>query len=208
MPTGLFSQIALILLSVGVIFTYVSPTLDGVKKNQDTIAVYQTEKAKVADVNLKLDQVATRLNSIGTDDQRRILTYMPDTVDTVAVPRDIKAIADEAGLVLTQIEYLGPEETASESAFVDPSLLNTAPATSESPEAHTFAVDFESSYEQVKEFLSDLETNAYPLEVHELVIEQTEGGFLSVSMKIVTYDRTLPAAPVDPNAIIPNQVTS
>lgn len=208
MPTGLLSQIALIFLSLGIIFTYMSPTLDGVKKNQDTIAVYQTERAKVADVNLKLDQISMRLNSIGADDQRRILTYMPDTVDTVAVPRDIKSIADEAGIALAQIKYIGPEEIATDAAFVDPMLIDAVPATPENPEAHTFAVDFEASYEQIKQFLDNLEMNAYPLEVHEMVIELTEGGFLSVSMKIVTYDRIVPVVPIDQSEIISNQVTS
>ncbi len=206
MPTGLFSQIALIVLSVGIIFTYITPTLDEVKKTQDTIGVYQTEQAKVSDVTAKLDQVASRLNSISTDDQRRLLTYMPDTVDTVAVPRDIKAIADKSGLILDQIKYVGAEEPIANSGFVDTSVIPTTPQDQNAAEAHTFAVDFEASYEQVKQFLGDLEKNAYPLEVHDLVIKKAEGGFLSVGLKVVTYDRIKPALPVDPYAI--TQVTS
>ena len=62
MPTGLFSQIALIVLSLGIVFTYISPNLDEVKKTQDTIGIYQAERAKVSDVNTKLDQVAAKLN--------------------------------------------------------------------------------------------------------------------------------------------------
>ncbi len=207
MPTGLFSQIALMLLSLSIIFTYVNPTLDEVKKTQDTITVYRTEQEQVSAVNMKLEQISSRLNSISTDDQRRILTYMPDSVDTIAVPRDIKAIADSVGLVVGQIKYIGPAEAETNSAFIDPALIGTAPRLSEKPEAHTFAVDFEASYEQIKQFLSDLEKNAYPLEVHELIIKQTEGGFLSTSMKLVTYDRITPPPPIDPYTIIPNQVT-
>jgi Tfp pilus assembly protein PilO len=209
MPTGLLSQISLIILSVGVIFTYVTPTLDEIKKTQDTITVYETEKEKVSDVNLKLDQVASTLNSISTEDQRKLLAYMPDSVDTVSVPRDIKAIADNNGLILEQITYVGPEEPAVAATFVDPSLSMGILQSSGDPEAHTFSVEFESSYEQVKQFLSDLEKNAYPLEVHDLVIEQTEGGFLSVEMKLVTYDRITPPPPVDPSFVAPpTEVTS
>lgn len=208
MPTGLLSQIALIILSVGIVFTYIIPKLDEVKKSQDTIGIYKTQHSKVSEVNLKLDQVAAKLNSINSEDQRKLLNYMPDSVDTVAVPRDIKAIADGAGLILSQIKYLGPNTNSENSGFVDPSILNTISQISDEPEAHTFAVDFESSYEQIKKFIGDLEKNAYPLEVHDLVIKKSEGGFLSVQMKIVTYDRLLPAAPVDPNLIVPNQVAS
>ena len=208
MPTGLFSQISLIILSVGVVFTYVTPTLDEIKKTQDTITIYESEKEKVSDVNLKLNQVASTLNSISTEDQRKLLAYMPDSVDTVSVPRDIKAIADKNGLILEQISYVGPEEPATVTTFIDPSM-SMATSPSGDPEAHTFSVEFESSYEQVKQFLSDLEKNAYPLEVHDLVIEQTEGGFLSVAMKLVTYDRITPPLPVDPSFVAPpTEVTS
>ncbi len=192
MPTGLFSQLALIVLSLGIIFTYIQPTLDGVKSTQNTIGIYKTEREKVANVNAKLDRVSATLNSINADDQRRLLTYMPDAVDTVAVPRDVKAIADKAGVILTQIKYAGPKETTSNSAYVDPSLLAVAPDTSKESEAHFFTVDFEASYEQLKQVLADLERNAYPLEVHQLTVEKTEGGFLSVTLKIVTYDRIVP----------------
>ena len=208
MPTGLFSQIALIILSVGIVFTYITPKLDEVEKAQDNIGVYQTEREKVSDVNAKLDQVAAKLNTINTDDQRKLLTYMPDSVDTVAVPRDIKAIADGAGLLLGQVEYVGPKVNPANSGFIDPSMLDALAQNSDDPEAHVFAVDFESSYEQVKKFIGDLEKNAYPLEVHDLVIKKSEGGFLSVQMKIVTYDRLQPAAPIDPNLIVPSQVAS
>jgi Tfp pilus assembly protein PilO len=208
MPTGLFSQIALIVLSVGIIFTYITPTLDEVKKTQDTIGVYQTEREKVSDVNAKLDQVAAKLNSINTEDQKKLLTYMPDSVDTVIVPRDIKAIADKNGLTLGQIKYVGPEEPLTASTFIDPTMLATAGPTSYDPEAHTFALEFEASYEQIKQFLGDLEKNAYPLEVHDLTIEQTEGGFLAVELKVVTYDRITPPPPVDPSLVVPVEVTS
>lgn len=208
MPTGLFSQIALIILSVGIIFTYITPTLDGVKVTQDTVTVYKTELEKVSAVNAKLDQVATRLNSINSDDQKKLLTYMPDSVDTIAVPRDIKAIADKNGISLTQVKYLNTEKTQAGATFVDPTALGSVAMTSYLPEAHSFTVDFEASYEQVKLFLSDLEKNAYPLEVHDLVINKTEGGFLAIELKIITYDRLVPSDPVDPSLVVPTQVTS
>lgn len=197
MPTGLFSQLALIVLSLGIIFTYIQPTLDSIKNTQNTIGIYQTEREKVASVNAKLDRVASSLNSINADDQRRLLTYMPDAVDTVAVPRDIKAIADKAGVILKQIKYLGPQEANTDAAYTDPSLLAAAPDTSRDSEAHYFTVEFEGSYDQIKQVLGDCERNAYPLEVHGLTIEETEGGFLTVSMKVVTYDRLMPVL-VDP----------
>lgn len=196
MPTGLFSQIALIVLSFGIIFTYIKPALGEIGTLQDDIAVYQTERQKVVAVNQKLDRVSSAVNAVGADDQRRLLTYIPDQVDAVAVPRDLNSIAQTAGVILSQIKYEGPQESTAPTGFVDPSLL---PVTSDfmdfKPEAHVFSFEFEASYEQVKAVLAAIEKNAYPLEVHEMNIEKNEGGFLSVTMRLITYDRLPPAVP-------------
>ena len=193
MPTGLFSQIALIVLSLGIIFTYIKPVLGEIGTLQDNITVYQTERQKVTNVNQKLDRIVSAVSAISADDQRRLLTYIPDQVDAVAVPRDLNSIAQTAGVILSQIKYEGPQESSTASGFVDPSLL---PVTSSfmdfKPEAHVFTFEFEASYEQVKVVLAAIEKNAYPLEVHEMTVEKTEGGFLSVNMKLVTFDRLPP----------------
>lgn len=197
MPTGLFSQIALIILSLGVIFTYIKPALGEIGTTQDNIVVYQNERQKVSDVNQKLDRVNSSVNAISTEDKLRLVTYIPDQVDTVAVPRDLKAIADSTGIILSQIKYEGPETTVAPPAFIDPAMLSTAPAFSSlEPEAHVFIFEFDASYEQIKAVLRAVEKNAYPLEVHDLTIENSEGGFLSVTMKIITYDRLPPPVPV------------
>jgi hypothetical protein len=197
MPTGLFSQIALIILSVGIIFTYIKPALGEIGTTQDTIVVYQTERQKVSDVNQKLDQVTSSVNTVSSEDKLRLVTYIPDQVDTVAVPRDLKAITDSVGAILLQVEYEGPETATAAPSFVDPSLLPSAPAFSSlEPEAHVFNFEFEASYEQVKSVLQAIEKNAYPLEVHDLTIQNAKGGFLSVTMKVVTYDRLPPPVPV------------
>lgn len=205
MPTGLFSQIALVVLSFGVIFTYIKPVLSEVGALQDTVTIYQTERQKVSEVNKKLESVANAVNAISADDQRRLLTYIPDQVDTVAVPRDLSSIAQATGVILTQIKYEGTDKEAA-SEFVDPSSIPGAGAGSNAkPEAHEFSFEFEASYEQIKAVLRAIEKNAYPLEVKEMLIEKTDGGFLNVTMKLTTYDRLLPPVPVTDQA---GQITS
>jgi hypothetical protein len=195
MPTGLFSQIALVALSVGVIFMYVKPALDEVKKTQDAISVYETEYTKVYQVNEKLNRLFNSLNVVNLDDKQKLLTYMPDVVDTVAVPRDIKAITDKEAVILRQIKYVGLKQKEIDNGYIDP-LLTSQPIGQALPEAHVFLLNFEGSYGQVKAVLRNLEQNAYPLEVHNLAIEKSDGGFLNVTMDLITYDRITPPAPV------------
>lgn len=197
-PYGLFSQILFLLLSVALIFTYIKPTLSEIDSTQDTIEVYAVEIDKVSQVNDKLANLMSSYTSISQSDRLRLLTYMPDEVDTIAVPRDIFIIATQAGVIIRQIEYGGSlnglnSEVASDVAVFDPSAA-PVPQISNAPEKHLFTFAFEGSYTQLKTVLALIEENAYPLEVQELNVTKSDGGFLTVEMDIVTYDSTLPVA--------------
>ena len=53
-PKGLFSQLALIILSGLLIFTYIKPSLVRVKETEDRISLYKEQRMKVQGVNDKL----------------------------------------------------------------------------------------------------------------------------------------------------------
>jgi hypothetical protein len=115
---------------------------------------------------------------------------MPDAVDTIAVPRDISAIAQRAGVMIDRIIYKGPIQEKG----IMPGESDVMQSSITSPEAHLFVVSFEGSYNQLKEMLSLMESNAYPLEVHALNVTEGDGGFLVIDMEVVTYDRITPSA--------------
>jgi hypothetical protein len=197
-PYGLFSQILFLLLSIALIFTYIKPTLAEIDTTQDAIETYVVEIDKVSSVNAKLANLMSSYSSISQADRLRLLSYMPDEVDTIAVPRDLFAIATQAGVIIRQIEYGGSlngvgSEITSDLAAFDPAAVPVV-STSNEPEKHQFNISFEGSYAQVKMVLALMEENAYPLEVQELDITKSEGGFLTVAMDITTYDSTLPVS--------------
>ena len=184
-PKGLFSQLALIILSGLLIFTYIKPSLVRVKETEDRISLYQEQRMKVQAVNDKLATLKTAVDNVSETDQKNLLVYMPNTVDTIAVPRDIKFIADDAGVVLDEVRYIG--------AIKQSIGTETNDAVKNKPEEHVFEVSFKGSYQQIKKTLASFEKNVYPLEVHELHIEEQEGGFLKASLRLHTYNRYLPA---------------
>lgn len=197
-PYGLFSQTLFILLSIALVFTYIKPTLTEIDATQDKIETYMTEIDKVSTVNAKLASLVSSYDSISQSDRLRLLAYMPDEVDTIAVPRDLNAIATQAGVIVRGIEYGGSlkggdNQVVSDLTVFDPSVAPAPEQTSKEPEGHMFTLEFEGSYAQLKSILTMMEENAYPLEIHEMNINRTEGGFLTVKMDIVTYDRILPA---------------
>ena len=181
-------QIAITILSVGIIVSYVKPAFDLIAKNQNQIGVYKEEFVKVAEVNAKLAQLSSDVSAIDAVDQRRLLTYMPDIVDTIVVPRTLEAIAEESGVTLKNVTSESESEnknssSADTTSTVDPTIQ---------PQAAIFAMAFEGSYDQLKKLLQLLEQNEYPLEITSLKITKLEGGFLSVDMTITTYSRHIP----------------
>lgn len=189
MPYGLFAQVVMIAVSVAMIFTYIKPSFTQMTDTQNTITVYQEEISKVAQVNEKLQSLVGEMEGVSSDDKKRLLAFMPDSVDTIAIPRDMQAIADDVGVLVRDISYEGPVKiTPSVDGTIDPTI----------PEQHIFELSFESSYGQLKQVLKAFEENRYPLEVSELDITKTEGGFLNVSMQIISYDSVAPAVEVEP----------
>lgn len=188
-PYGLLSQISLIVIAGALTVTYIKPTFATISDVQDKISTYQEEKMKVATVNQTLATLVNEVDSVSLDDHKRLLTYMPDEVDTIAVPRDIEAIATDAGVLIRGIDYEG--------ALKVPTSADGS-SDQNAAEPHSFIIEFESSYEQLKKILSSFEQNHYPLEVREMEVQKMEGGFLDTTVKLTTYDRTPPSTEVQP----------
>ena len=177
---GLFTQIAMIALAVGIVFTYIKPAFTDTTGVQDDIALYQVERQKISEVNSQLAGLMKKLETVSSLDQRRLFTYMPDEVDTIDVPRIIQSVTDESGVLLKQISYGSIVE-------VPASELNIAAAVS-----HNFTFNIEGTYAQIKETVSLLEQNEFPIEIHSLAIDVLDGGFLSGQFEVITYAHSYP----------------
>lgn len=194
-PSGLFTQIGLVALSIGVILTYIMPTFDRIGGAQEEISTYQTERSKVMSVNTMLAAKVQEINNVSSADLAKLRTYMPDSVDPIAVLRDIETIAAEAGVEVTDITDAGAVDNESDSGFDEANYGTddplTAPVASEptanGPYPYAFVLSVDGTYTQIKELVNNLEKNNYPLEIQELQIVSEEGGFLSAEFSLYTY---------------------
>lgn len=175
------TQIGMLVLAVGIIFTYVQPTFAKIGVIQTTIAQYQEEQQKVNAVNGQLASLVAQVNVITTADMRALMTYMPDTVDHVAISRDIFTIAELTGVYLESVSYDGALDE-----IVDPE----GGVTELQPTRHGFSANVSGTYDQVKSFLQSLEQNNYPLEVQELTMAGTEIGLIKADLVLITYSHT------------------
>ncbi len=181
-PKGLFAQIGMVVVSIAIIITYVEPAFSQIGEVQDNIAVYRQEREKVSLVNGTLDSLLQTQKSVSITDQNKLMTYMPDeeSIDVIAVPRDLAIIAVQAGVIYRNAGYTGGNNASAQSN-------QDADASMQEPKKFTFNYAVEGSYNQLKTLFRLLEQNHYPLEVTELSIDKIDGGFLSVTMELTTY---------------------
>lgn len=177
-PQGLFTQIGMVIISGAIIVTYVQPIFTEIGVKQKDIAVYQEKIKSVSAVNERLNSLSSRLNSVSMDDNRRLLTYMPDEIDSISIVRDLFLISNEAGVFYVDSQYEGEVESKRSSASSEDD---------QGPYKYSFTLSVEGTYNQLKELVNLLEQNNYPLEIHNLDIDQLEGGFLSANLSLVTY---------------------
>jgi hypothetical protein len=183
-PLGLFSQVLAVAMAISIGYFYVQPTIDEIGTVQDDIATYAAERVKIESINSQLAVQLAAFESISRADKVRLATYMPRTMDDIAIMRDVSFIVEQAGVTNTELSYDGLKQsekavfsqTSSQSDFGD------QPAT-----AHSFKVGIQGTYTEIKAFLQLVEQNEYPLEVHELSITTDETELLSANMQLVTY---------------------
>lgn len=168
-------------IAIGIVITYIRPTIDVIRTHQDDIAKVREESDKIASVNRRLADLYARVNEIPSKDKAALYTYLPDKVDDVVVLKDLYAMTEEARVVTSELSYGGREET----------VVTEEESTREKPEAHLFNLAFEGSYEQFKQVLLRIERNNYPLVVKELDVTPTQGGLLTVKFVLVTYAHKL-----------------
>ncbi|MEZ4195393.1 MAG: hypothetical protein R3B53_03325 [Candidatus Paceibacterota bacterium] len=177
---SLLTQVGIAGLAIGIIVTYIQPTFTEIKNRQDEITQTKEELAKVNAVNQRLNLLYSSVNEIPQTDRLALATYIPDELDEVKVLRDLSIISGQARLLVTNLKY---SKTGSRSS----GQTDTTNATVPLPKVHSFDLSFTSPYESLKEFLSLLEKNNYPLDITEASIAQEDSGQMDVVLKINTY---------------------
>jgi hypothetical protein len=176
-PKGLFSQLAMVFISIAIVITYVQPTFEEIAEIQDSMSTYELERDKVIVVNSQLADLEATLSQVSNDDEKRLMVYLPNSIDEIAVLRDIETITNNAGALYKEVSFAGafapPESDDNESSSI--------PAT-----MYAFDLVVEGTYDQIKELFALLDQNAYPLISQSVAMQPLEGSFLTANIRLVT----------------------
>ncbi|MDC1205536.1 hypothetical protein N8083_01675 [Candidatus Pacebacteria bacterium] len=178
-------QIVLIIISIVIIVTYVQPTFEEVRSTQDETKEFQEALVSAKTFNTELQKLTAAASSFNEADLRALERYIPDTVDTIAVMRDIETIIQNNKMALTS---LGSEASGLESAEQISNAQGQTPSVNtQELYVQQFEVSVAGTYDQFKLLLQDFERNAYPLEVQHITFSSGEGSLYNFDITLETY---------------------
>jgi len=201
-------QIILLVTAVVIVFTVIKPKFDSIREAQVEALSYQSAVDNIGQYNARLQQLTDQAGAISAEELAALYRYLPESVDAVAVGRDINNIADKNGLLLLDVvpkdgvEIVVDAEAApaTDPAVRDPAMMRVEGTYAEGQPSrkssvlmsHAFAVEVIGTYDSMKSMLEDLERNDYPLRVVEFSFGVDEEGsdLVEYSLVLETYSLT------------------
>jgi hypothetical protein len=177
----------MIVLAACIVFLYVMPTVETITATKSKTAQYQVELERVTGVNDLLNTHIKNIDSISNAQKNALNEYLPNSVDEIAVLRDIEAIVAESGSTIATLAFVDTpaEAIPVEDGNVIPSQLVP----------HTFNLAVEGTYPTIKNLFSLLEVNKYQLYVDTVELTPGEGSLVTATIKLVTYSLNATIAP-------------
>lgn len=180
--------VILICLSIGIFFLYISPTYkNGIIPLQEEIKKSDSALAAAADFNEKQAQIATERAAIPSDAVEKLQKYLPDGVDNVQMILDLNALAARSGVTLSRFGIKENSQVTSNGA-VDTSgagLLGAQKA--KGTDSLDLSVTATGTYSSFRTFLYGIEHSLRPLDVTQIIINDSKTGVYSYDMTLRIY---------------------
>lgn len=179
------TAIILIILAVGIYFTFTSSRMEELKDIQAVNSQFQEAIKNSETLINERDRVNKEYGAISIEDKERLNRLLPNTVDNIRLIIDVKDnIASKRGLVLKNIKTSSPEATQAIDAGA-----NRAGDTTSPKKYGTVNLSFSvtTSYENFLGFMRDLESSLRIMDVSKLTVNATKSGAYEFSVEIKTY---------------------
>ncbi len=186
------TQVALIGISIVIIFSYIRPTFANIRVVQDEVYEYQNAALKAQEFNNLLQQLLARERGFTTDDKAALNRFLPAEIDQLAVMQDVATIVTNnnaqvvdlsAGDVVTPNADVSVEEASEEMLEINKFA------------SQEFTLKFAGDYASLKGFLRSLESASYIIEVKNLkygAVGEETGQFSSADTSTISeFELTL-----------------
>lgn len=175
-------QLILVGLSLAMIFFVVRPEFNDVQSAQEEVEKFKNAADTASQFNARLQELQSRAASLSTNNLSALETYLPSSIDTLAVSRDIAAIAEQNQLTVQAISVAESDSNQSGQNQRRGQATDAAPETNSLQDqlararvTSQFTLEALGTYDQMKAALEDYERNHYPLRLVELEVAPGAG---------------------------------
>lgn len=177
------TALILIILAIGIYFTFTSNKLDELKEIRAVNSEYQQAINNAERLVKVRDSVLAAYNNISETDKDRLNKLVPDNVDNVRLIIDVKDdIAAAHGLSLKNIKTSSPDMQQQQ-----PTGTNTEAGNTSKYGMVTLSFSVTTSYQIFMDFLKDLEASLRIMDISKLTVAINETGGYDFGVEVKTY---------------------
>ncbi|OHB11492.1 MAG: hypothetical protein A3G05_01655 [Candidatus Zambryskibacteria bacterium RIFCSPLOWO2_12_FULL_45_14] len=173
------ATIILLLLSVGLFYTFTNVQYQEAKSLQTIANKYQDVLAEASEAIELRDRLLSTYEAIPASEIERINKALPDNVDTVRLAFDLDGMASRYGISIKSIQAVVGADAGS-STIVLPELAGPY------SEA-TVSFSFISTYSNFMRLLADLEKNLRIMDITSIKFLTSESGLYEYQISVETY---------------------
>lgn len=173
------TNLALILLSIGLFYTFTSPEYQKVKALEASASEYNNVLGNISQIAETRDKLLVNYQAIPKSQIDRLSKILPNNVDTVRLALDLDTIAGRYGITLkdVQVETKG-DPNAALVVVTDKSLPY---------EKVIVSFSFISDYANFTKLVNDLEKSLRIMDVKTVSFKALETGLYEHKISVETY---------------------
>lgn len=188
------TPLILIVLAIGIYFTFTRAKIDEVKAIQIVNGQYQKALDNSEELAKKLNDKLAVYNRISPDDQSRLERMIPDNVDNVRLIIDVNSVAAKHGLILKNVK------TATTKDPVDPNnrgAQSTNQGPNQGPNSNvliaggydtvTLSFDVSGPYQNFLDFLRSMERSLRIMEISKITLRVNDVGTYDYGLEFKTF---------------------
>lgn len=180
------TPIILVVLAIGIYFTFTQGKIAEFKEVQKVNAEYQQALDNSEKLIKVRDAVLKSYNEISPEDQERLNLLLPDNVDNVRLIIDVNGVAARHNLAVKNIKTTASAANSSSATAAAPQNTGriNVPSTYDTV---TLSFNVSTNYETFIAFLRDLEASLRILDISKITLSVGDNGIYDYGVELKTY---------------------
>ena len=173
------TAIILLLLSVGLFYTFTDGQYQDVKKLSILSSEYRDVLQNVSAIVELRDRLLITYETFPRAEIERINEVLPDNIDTVRLALDLDGMASRHGISIESVQTeVGSGKEAN---------LIALPASGRVYEKATVSLSFVSNYQNFMRLLTDIERSLRIMNIKSISFQTSESGLYDYTISVETY---------------------